>query len=91
MGSKITFNPTETMIAYIALFISPSPRKIPLSPFESTDYHLEDLWMERGYNSLLRKPCGGRNLKLNDEQLKELELILNSKNTILVNDILKIS
>ena len=57
---------------------------------KSTAYHLEDLWAEGGYNSLLRKPGGGRDSKLNEEQLKELELILNSKDTILINDILKL-
>ena len=56
----------------------------------STAYNLEDLWNEGGYNSLLRKPGGGRETKLNKEQLKELENILNSLDTILVNDILKL-
>ena len=33
-GSNIQFNIEETMIAYIALFMSPSPRRIPLPPIE---------------------------------------------------------
>ena len=33
MGSRITFSITETITAYIALFMSPSPRSIPLAPF----------------------------------------------------------
>ena len=43
---------------------------------KSSAYHLEDLWAEGGYNSLLRKPGGGREPKLNELQLKELDLIL---------------
>lgn len=57
---------------------------------KSSAYYLEDLWAEGGYNSLLRKPGGGRDPKLNEEQLKELELILKSKDTILVNDIMEL-
>lgn len=57
---------------------------------KSTAYHLEDLWAEGGYNALLRKPGGGRDTKLNNEQLKELESILKSKDTILINDILEL-
>ena len=57
---------------------------------KSSAYHLEDLWAEGGYNSLLRKPGGGREPKLNELQLKELDLILKSKDTILVNDILEL-
>ena len=31
-GSKIKFKTTDTIIAYIALFMSPSPRRTPLPP-----------------------------------------------------------
>lgn len=57
---------------------------------KSTAYYLEDLRAERGYNSLLRKPGGGREPKLNDKQLNELDSILKSMNTVLVNDILEL-
>jgi len=57
---------------------------------KSSAYYLEDLWAKGGYNSLLRKPGGGREPKLNDSQLKELDLILKSKDTILVNEILEL-
>lgn len=57
---------------------------------KSSAYYLEDLWAEGGYNSLLRKPGGGRDPKLNEEQLKELDLILKSKDTILVNEIMEL-
>ena len=33
IGSKIKFRATDTIMAYIALFMSPSPRRMPLPPF----------------------------------------------------------
>ena len=33
IGSSIALNITDTITAYIALFISPSPRSMPLAPF----------------------------------------------------------
>lgn len=57
---------------------------------KSSAYYLEDLWAEGGYNSLLRKPGGGREPKLNTQQCSELDQILKSKDTILVNDILEL-
>lgn len=53
----------------------------------STAYHLEDLWNEGGYNALLRKSGGGRKTKLNENQLSDLGLILETKDKWLVNDI----
>ena len=53
----------------------------------STAYHLEDLWNEGGYNSLLRKSGGGRKSKLNKDQINELGLILETKDKWLINDV----
>ena len=47
---------------------------------KSLAYLTLDQWNEGGYNSLLRKPGGGRNIKLNKEQLTELENNILSKN-----------
>jgi len=56
----------------------------------STAYHLEDLWNEGGYNSLLPKGGGGRKAKLNEEQLNELGLILKTKDKWLINDVVNL-
>jgi transposase len=57
---------------------------------KSTAYNLEDLWNEGGYNALLRKPGGGRKTKLNKKQLHQLEEILKTKETWLINDVSKL-
>jgi transposase len=56
----------------------------------STAYHLDDLWIEGGYNSLLPKYSNGREPKLNEKQMKELSHILETKDGWLVNDVLKL-
>ena len=47
---------------------------------KSLAYRTLDQWNEGGYNALLRKPGGGRNIKLNSDQLKELKTNIVSKN-----------
>jgi hypothetical protein len=56
----------------------------------STAYHLEDLWNEGGYNALLPKLREGRKPKLNEKQLKELEIILKTEDSWLINDVLNL-
>ena len=46
---------------------------------KSSAYRILDQWNEGGYNALLRKPGGGRNIKLTEEQLKELKTNIISK------------
>ena len=46
---------------------------------KSVAYLTLDQWKEGGYNALLRKNGGGRNIKLNKYQLKELQLNIESK------------
>lgn len=47
---------------------------------KSIAYLTLDQWNEGGYNALLRKSGGGRNIKLNENQLKELRINIESKN-----------
>jgi transposase len=61
-----------------------------LSIKKSTAYNLEDLWNEGGYNALLPKSGQGRKTKLSENQLKELNDILSSKESWLVNDVLNL-
>ena len=56
----------------------------------STAYHLDDLWNEGGYNSLLPKSGQGRKTKLDKSQLNELGLILENNDMWLVNDVMKL-
>ena len=56
----------------------------------STAYHLEDIWNEGGYNSLLPKGGGGRKSKLNKDQLNELGVILKTKDKWLINDVVNL-
>lgn len=57
---------------------------------KSTAYNLEDQWLENGYNGLLPKGKGGRNPKLDKNQLTELKSILDTKDEWLVNDVVEI-
>jgi transposase len=56
----------------------------------STAYNLEDQWNDGEYNALLPKGGHGRKPKLNEDQIKELELILKTKDSWLINDVLKL-
>lgn len=47
---------------------------------KSTAYLTKYQWNEGGYQALLRKKGGGRNPKLNNEQLNELNTAINEKN-----------
>lgn len=47
---------------------------------KSLAYLTLDQWNEGGYNALLRKKGGGRNIKLDKNQLKELKINIESKN-----------
>jgi len=56
---------------------------------KSLAYRTLDQWTEGGYNALLRKPGGGRNIKLNSDQLKELKTNILSKNLTSEEDVQK--
>jgi len=56
---------------------------------KSLAYRTLDQWNEGGYNALLRKPGGGRNIKLNSDQLKELKTNILSKNLTSEEDVQK--
>ena len=56
---------------------------------KSLAYRTLDQWNEGGYNALLRKPGGGRSIKLNSEQLKELKTNILSKNLTSEEDVQK--
>ena len=47
---------------------------------KSLAYKTLDQWNEGGYNALLRKPGGGRSIKINSDQLNELKTNILSKN-----------
>ena len=46
-------------------------------------------WNNGGYNALIRKPGGGRNSKLNNEQLEELKRYIKSQKIITAEDVQK--
>lgn len=54
---------------------------------ESTQYYLENLWAEGGYDALVPHYGGGRNSKLSNEQMDDLKLKLGSKDSWLVDDV----
>lgn len=54
---------------------------------ESSRYYLEDLWDKGGYNSLIPHYGGGRKPKLKNKELKELNEILNTKESWLIKDV----
>ena len=56
---------------------------------KSMAYRTLDQWNDGGYNALLRKPGGGRNIKLNEDQLKELKTNILSKNLTSEEDVQK--
>jgi len=56
---------------------------------KSLAYLTLDQWNEGGYNALLRKPGGGRNIKLNSDQLTELKTNIQSKNLTSEEDVQK--
>ena len=56
---------------------------------KSLAYRTLDQWNGGGYNALLRKPGGGRSIKLNENQLKELKTNILSKNLTSEEDIQK--
>ena len=56
---------------------------------KSLAYRTLDQWNTGGYNALLRKPGGGRNIKLNNEQLIELKTNILSKNLTSEEDVQK--
>ena len=54
---------------------------------DSSKYYLDDLWAEGGYEALVPHYGGGRNSKLSDEQMDDLKLKLDSKDSWLVDDV----
>ena len=54
---------------------------------ESSRYYLDDLWAEGGYNALIPHYGGGRKSKLSEEQIKNLEIKLKTKDKWLVEDV----
>ena len=57
---------------------------------ESSRYYLEDLWEKGGYSALIPHYNGGRKSKLNDEDMENLEKILKSKDSWLINDVINL-
>ena len=56
---------------------------------KSLAYRTLDQWNEGGYTALLRKSGGGRTIKINSEQLKELKTNILSKNLTSDEDVQK--
>jgi len=56
---------------------------------KSLAYLTLDQWNERGYQGLIRKKGGGRNLKLNKKQLKELKNYISTSKFISEDDVQK--
>lgn len=54
---------------------------------ESTQYYLDDLWEKGGYQALIPRYGGGRSSKLSDNQMDDLKLKLDSKDSWLVDDV----
>ena len=57
---------------------------------ESSRYYLDNLWEKGGYNQLIPHYGGGRKSKLKKEQQEELKEILKTKESWLINDVIKL-
>ncbi|MDR3223147.1 MAG: hypothetical protein LBT66_05385 [Methanobrevibacter sp.] len=55
-----------------------------------TAYKYDDNWRDEKYEGLIPKPGAGRKTLLNEDQMKELGKILETKKKWLVNDVIKI-